>query len=335
MKRKPFGWGCCLGAFATTLLLFGWVPFYAACQKPERDPWQPPPVKVGADGLKLTPLDGRPDIRALYVQLRLRQDTIADDIAVVNSLRDADWFNAAMIVAPSWLERPDAPNNPIVRRAMATCRAEGLAVYWGRWLWVGWPSHVNERLLPGPASHFDAAYYAAAIATINAEGRMLGADATFFDAEPYGDSVQKGAIKRAKLTPAQQLLIADAIEDAVRYAGPVGLIYPTSSMRSSHYAWPITGLGQLRCDHKSFYTREPGRLVVRPPTGHDHRLHLWGAFATPNSRQIGGPESKSWTLTPAEVKALDVDAIRAFYPECVGMWVYSDDLIATLAAWGS
>ncbi len=48
-RRDPFVWRRCFGAFVATCLLLCWVPFYAACQSPEREPWQPPPIKVGDD----------------------------------------------------------------------------------------------------------------------------------------------------------------------------------------------------------------------------------------------------------------------------------------------
>ncbi len=293
--------------------------------------WRAPPSAA------LPPWDERNDLRLLYVQLKLRENTIREDVEIGNALRYAKGIvTHVILVVPSWQERPNAANNPIVRRAMATCRAMHLGVFWGRWLWVGWPSHEFEELLPGPASHFDATYYAAAISTLRAEARLLGAVGTFLDAEPYGDSAQKPTLKFKHLTAEDRQAISAAVRDAVQYAGPVDLIYPASSNLSTHYSWPLEGLARFRCDAKPFYQRKSsGQIVARPPTGYEHKLHFWGSFVTtPASRQIGGATSTSWTLTIDEAKALDLDIIRERFSECRGLWVYSDQLVAVLREWG-
>ena len=192
--------------------------------------------------------------------------------------------------------------------------------------------------MPDAESHFDAAYYATAIATLKAEARSLGAVATFLDAEPYGHSTQKPTLKFAKLDDNDRLRIKRAIEKAVRYAGPVDFIYPTSSSRASHYAWPIASLGVLDLDAKTYYVDNAnGRVVVRPPDGYEHHRGdwLWGSFVTRESEQIGS--TGMWTLSIAKAKRFDMSAVRKRFPKCQGRFFYlkdGDALVQTLRAWG-
>ncbi len=281
--------------------------------------------------------ESRNDLRLLYVELRLRENTIKEDLQIVKALRHAEGIFTHMIfVAPSWQERPDAALNPIVQEAFRVCRQHGLGAFWGRWLWVGWPNWELEDPLPGPDSHLDATYYAAAISTLRAEARLLGAVGTFLDAEPNARAEQKPTLKNKRLAPEDRLAISTAIREAVKYAGQVDLLYPTSSNRASHYAWPLEGLARFRCDAKPYYQhKSSGKIFANPPAGYEHKLDLWGSFVTPVSRQIGGTGSTSWTLTIDDAKALNLDIIRQRYPECRGFWVYTDELVEVLREWGS
>ncbi|MCH7886091.1 MAG: hypothetical protein IIC01_12700 [Planctomycetes bacterium] len=278
------------------------------------------------------------DRRILYLPLKLRSDTVEQDNRVASALRYAGWFTDVIIVAPSWQRNPNAPRNPIVRRALRIARAKGIRVIWGRWLWVAWPSDKLDAPMPDAESHFDAAYYATAIATLKAEARSLGAVATFLDAEPYGISTQKPTLKFAHLDDNDLIRISRAIEQAVRYAGRVDMIYPTTSARSTHYAWPIADLGPLDVDAKTYYLDDPnGRVVVRPPSGYEHHRGdwLWGSFVTRESEQVGatGP----WTLSIAKAKRFDMSVVRKRFPKCKGRFFYlkdGDALVQTLRAWG-
>lgn len=193
--------------------------------------------------------------------------------------------------------------------------------------------------MPDAESHFDAAYYATAIANLKAEARSLNAVATFLDAEPYGDSAQKPTLKFAKLDDNDRLRIKRAIEQALRYAGPVDFIYPTTSAQSTHYAWPIAGLGPLDVDAKTYYLdNENGRIVVRPPTGYEHHRGdwLWGSFVTREREQVG--DTGLWTLSIAKAKSFDMRRVRERFPRCKGRFFYlkdGDAFARTLRAWGN
>lgn len=266
------------------------------------------------------------DLRILYVLLRLRKDTIQDDTRIVNALRQADWFTHVFLIVMSWQERPDAPRNPIVQRALAICRERGIHVIWGRWLWVAWPSDKLEAPMPAADSHFDPTYYATAIATLKAEARSLGAVGTFLDAEPYGHSAQKPTLKFRKLDDDDRRRIQTAVAKAVAHSGPVDFIYPTSSAHAFHYAWPLAGLGRLRCDSKTYYSKEPDQVPkIRSPDGYEHRMDLWGCnvgLGRPQDQRKGGRR-----LTVKDVKSLDLSLIRKRYPHCKGVWVYADSSI--------
>ncbi len=287
---------------------------------------------IGRRPIKSVELDGA---RMLYVLLKLRSGTAAADARIVDALSDLRWFTHVILVVPSWQEKPAAMRNPLVRRAVRTCRVRGIGVVWGRWLWVAWPG--DQARLPNPQSHFDAGYYSSAIRRVKREARSLGAVATFLDLEPYGKSVQKPTLKFRTLTDDERHRVQSAVSLATRRVGTVDLISPTSSMRASHFAWSLVGLGKLRCDSKTYYTRATSTRwpTVKPPNGVTHRVHFFGS-----NLAMGRPEDAvngQAPLTAAEVKSLDLSKIRTRYPQCDGLWSWVSydilpDVIRSFAA---
>ncbi|MCO6437544.1 MAG: hypothetical protein J5J06_10690 [Phycisphaerae bacterium] len=266
-------------------------------------------------------LYGAKDLRLLYALLVLKDDTLAQDRAIVEALEHADWFTHVVLVTLSWQERPEAVHHPLVRQAVATCRKRGVRVVWGRWLWVAWPDGVSDP--PGPSAHRDPSFYVKAIRRLRVEAEELGAVGTFLDVEPYGRCAQK-AMKRRDLTDEDRKAIRDAVAQAVQQAGPVDLIYPTSSSRRTHYAWPFAELGLLRMDAKTYYTpRADADLPpIRAPRGFEHRPNLWGVnVGLGRPEDVEGPHKK---LTIAQAKALDVEVMKRRFPQCRGVWVYAD-----------
>lgn len=271
--------------------------------------------------------------RVLHVTLKLRKDAAASDERIVESLRDLTWFTHIILKTTSWQESPDAIRNPLVQRAVRICRERRIPVVWGRWLWVGWPDPGAG--VPNAESHLDPTYYAAAIARVKVEALALGTVGSCLDAEPYGQGPQK-PIKHKVVRDRERAQMAEAVRSAVATAGPVDLIFPTSSGRPSHFAWPLTALGLLRCDGKTYYTKGPkdGWPKVRPAPGHVHRIDLWGCnvgLGRPGDHVEGQVK-----LTAKDVKALDWDAIRKRYPDCRGVWVYVDyDILPeVIRTWG-
>jgi len=262
------------------------------------------------------------DVRLLLVLLKLRKDTEQTDRAIVDALAQLRWFTHVILTVPSWQEVPEASEHELVRRAAAALREQGIGLVWGRWLWVAWPEGVKDA--PTSESHFEADFYSEAIRRVRRESASLGAVGTFLDAEPYGQSAQKPTMKFTELTESDRVRIHHAVSQAVAEAGPVDLIYPTSSMRPSHFGWPLADLGVLRCDSKTYYVRAPQyRLpVVRPPPGYEHRLDLWGVNV--GLAATGSTDRRSQPLTVGELLALDLHDIRRQYPGCRGLWVYMD-----------
>ncbi len=70
-------------------------------------------------------------------------------------------------------------DDPGVMEAIAICRSAGLEVIWSRHLWN------NFREFQTLEDVFDPAFYASAIAQVQAEGAALGADFTAMDCEAY------------------------------------------------------------------------------------------------------------------------------------------------------
>lgn len=265
------------------------------------------------------------DLRILYFPLTLTEKSYRDDMAKVSALyamlMDGVWFTHIAIVVRSWPEVPDAARNQAVLRAMRVCEHFALPFIWGRWLWVGWPSDKLDAPMPEELSHYDPAYYAAAIANLKAEARSLGAADTFLDAEPYARSVQKGPLKSG-LGCIDQVSIPHAIERAVSATGPVDFIYPCSSSNPNNYPWSVVGLGKNRMDSKTYKVKTAdGKVPANPPDGVEHKVHVWGHWVGENA------------LSPADVMAFDMQRVRERFPENIGQWVYADDLVGTLKAW--
>ncbi len=319
-------WGC-------TKLVDSWGPETPVLTEAVL-PAQPVPTPVLMGTRVRPPVEPQGDVLAVYLFLRLTDKAVDKDVAILRALLNVkpNAFTHAIVVVPSWQRMPYAFQNPIVRRIISTCRSKGIAVVWGRWLWVAWPSDKLEAPMPNANSHHDASYYATAIATVRAEARFLGAVGSFLDAEPYGDSTQKPTLKFVPIDDVERIMIGLAIKEAVAAAGPVDWIYPTSSASPTHYAWPIARLGRVRCDAKPYYTRESdGQVIANPPAGYQHRLQLWGAFVMPKRTEI---RPGLWTLGIGDAKRLDPNVMRQKHEHCKGIWIYPGDQTAeVLAAW--
>ncbi len=273
--------------------------------------------------------------RLLSVILILSRRHAGGDARIVEALDSPglSWFTHVLLHVPSWQEYPDAANHPLVLKAVEQCRKRGVPVIWGRWLWVAWPrdgreAHIND--------HFDPSFYERTIRTVKREAKALGAVGTVLDVEPYGACPQRASIKRTNLTADQRHRMQRAIEQAVSVAEPVTYVFPTSSPRPGAFHWALTGLGELRCDARTYYTEPPRYRVpkIRPPEGCVHRLDLWGTYVG-----LGGPKDTLagglTKLTIDQAKALELPRIKRDYPECRGIWVYVDhaQLPEVLRAW--
>jgi len=271
-------------------------------------------------------------LRILFVSPSLYDQKADRDADLIDALRapGLSWFTHVILKVPSWQEYPDAPDHLLIKHALNICRDRGIPVIWGRNLWVSWPEFVDGTKfnfvppIPDASSQYDPAYFAAALATVSAEARRIGAVGTFLDTEPYGDSVHKLSLKSAELTEALQSRIRSAVQIAVASAGRVDFVYPSSSGRATHFAWPLLELGQWRCDSKAYYTTAPDYQLpkINPPTCIEHRLDLWGCNVG-----LGRPEDvvgSQVKLTIADVMALDLSVIRQQHPDCRGIWVYID-----------
>lgn len=277
------------------------------------------------------------DRRVLYLLLKLTDKDEKQDERVVAAIADwAGWGTDVAIVVPSWQRFPDAARHRLVRRAVRSCRKNGLRAIWGRWLWVAWPSEGFQAPMPDKDGYLDAEYYATGIAIVTQEARAMGAVAAFLDAEPYARSTVKH-IKQARFNADNRFYIDQAIRHALAVTGPVAMIYPTTSARSTHYAWPFADLGLLDWDRTTYYLDDPSDdVVVRPPTGYEHHrgAWLWGSFVTPTSERIGTGDN--WTVSIAKAKTFKMADVIKRFPRCKGRFFYlgdGDKLVNTLRKW--
>ncbi len=259
-------------------------------------------------------------MRILFLPLPLIRNSAERDWDNILELWHArTWFTHLLIVTRAWQETPDAIHHHHVQIAVALAEHFNLGVIWGRNLWVAWPSDKLDAPMPDAFCYMDSQYYTAAIATVKAEARSLGAVGTMLDAEPYGQSANKELLRSGRgFMPA---VAGNAIKQATSVTGPVDFITPTSSMIPSGYQWSMAGLGK-RMDQKTYKGKTANFLInAKPPEGGEHKVHVWGHWVGEN------------TLSPADVKAFDMDKVRERFPECIGQFVYADKLADTLKGW--
>lgn len=241
------------------------------------------------------------------------------------------WFTDVVLMTGPWQTVPDATTHPIIKLAMQACATSGLSVIWGRWMWVGWPSDKLEAPMPGDMCQYDPEYYAAFIANLNREARFLGADRTAADVEPNGIPANEGLLKTGG--PQERKLIQRAIRHAVRVVGQVDIVMPSASANKEHFAWATVDMGRDRWGNKAHYARTPDEVIANPPDGVTHKMDIWVSFATTKSRAVGSPQNM--TLTPTEVQAIDMEAVRKLRPSIRGQGVYIPDkeFVEVLKGW--
>ncbi len=221
-----------------------------------------------------------PGTRILYVSLSLRRDSLERDTRNVEALRFAPrrGITHVMLKVPSWQEVPDAPDHPLIERALRICRDAGMEVIWARNLWVAYPKLVRGPPVPEDC-HLDASFYAAALRRVKTEAKRLGVSASALDAEPYAYSPQK-AIKGVDVPTSVLRAMRSAIADAVAKEGQVDFVTPTASGSSARYPWAVRGLGRRWIDQKTYRVRKRGKLRrLRPPVGFEpHRIDVWAIW---------------------------------------------------------
>ena len=267
------------------------------------------------------------DLRLLYCPFTLTDKSLKSDMENIEALYallmgqgHTRWFTHLIVVVRSWQEVPYAIDGSVIKSVLNLCKFFNFPVIWGRNLWVSWPSDKLKAPMPDKWQYRYAAYYAAAIANLKAEARHLGAAGTFLDAEPYGDSVHKEILKN-KPEILEHSRIRASIYEAVAGTGPVDIIYPYDSMNPKKYTWLMSGLGRIRWGAKMYYTRDPSKPInANPPDGVAYVPGLITSFATKVSRAVGSP--KQMTLTPAEVRAIDMNLARKRFPSIQGQGIY-------------
>lgn len=284
-------------------------------------------------------LQTRINLRLLYCPFAMTSKSADSDTEKVKALyamllgpSHARWFTHIVIVVRSWQEVPDALAHDVIKRVLHLCEFFHFPVIWGRNLWVSWPSDKLEAPMPDMLSHFYPEHYAAAIANLKAEARSIGAVGTMLDAEPYGDSIQKSKLKDFALDVADLEQIQNAIRWATDVTGPVDIVCPYGSMKSNSYTWSMAGLGHIPWGYKMYYAHTAdAKINANPPDGVKYEPGLFTSFVTKVSREVGHPSQM--TLTPAEVRAIDMDAVRVRYPSIKGQGVYTSDFAEVMKGW--
>lgn len=221
----------------------------------------------------------------------------------------------------SYYEVPNAPQHPLVRRALSICQEHNLAVYWGRHLWVDYPSHSSRP--QQREDLFSSAYYAEYLTRLATEANQIGAAGTWVYGEPHGESIlATDQFKSASLADEDLRRIAGAIEQATKLAPQATLVYPVGSSNPKHYSFALRPLGRQFLHAKTYRVTDPARTGVNPPSGQAIQLDWWGTWLTvhPSDEPRG-----QRPLTIEEWLAIDWDAVAKQFPEFTrgGVWIYA------------
>jgi hypothetical protein len=176
------------------------------------------------------------------------------------------WFHNAPVHKPATLEKAlssgiithvwilflnpqDAPLPKLnkARQAIKVCKKHNVEVIWARTLW---PSYEVKNFRRHDMS--DPNYYKSFIDTIRAEARILGADYTAVDTEPYA----LFPFKEIKMYPLRQEefdVIKVAVDEAVAEKGQLDFVAPAGGALANHIYNPLSLLGRLRVAEHTYF----------------------------------------------------------------------------------
>ena len=176
------------------------------------------------------------------------------------------WFHNAPVHKPATLEKAlssgiithvwilflnpqDAPLPKLnkARQAIKVCKKHNVKVIWARTLW---PSYEVRNFHRSDMS--DPNYYKNFIDTIRAEARILGADYTTVDTEPYALFPFK-EIKKKPLNPKEYDAIKDAVQKAINEKGQLDFIAPAGGAYPYRIYEAVRDLGKLKVAEHTYF----------------------------------------------------------------------------------
>lgn len=237
----------------------------------------------------------------LWVSLVLNAKHEARDMAkVIAAWRYAKRAGVTTLVIKyaSMYELPDALSHPTVLMALEIAKSLGLRVILGRNGWV-------KRSGIGDVSTMEnVAHYAAAISTVIAEARSVGA-MSFLDGEPYGDSKIKANYKKRDIPLDELWRIKLAIRAATDVAGAVDYSYPADSHSSDRYPWCMRHLGNYWMNSTTYpWTIMPEPVPIAPGGFTLWQDDHWGTWVTHDQKQSKYVNMTNKPLTPEQALAI-------------------------------
>jgi hypothetical protein len=260
--------------------------------------------------------------KLLGIGLSLKQDRAGLEEGYVAALPEAaKAVDGVLLCVWSHYEVPDAPHHPLVRRMLKVCKEHDLEVYWGRRLWVSYPSGSSRP--QQRADLFSSAYYAEYLTRLAAEANQIGAAGTWVYGEPHGKSIFEGAgLKRGSLADEDSQRIVGAIERATTLAPQADMVYPAGSANPKHYSFALRRLGKQFLHAKTYRVTDPARVNIKPPPGQKIQLDWWGTWITVHPSDAPPGQRP---LTIEEWLAIDWDAVARRFPEITqgGVCIYA------------
>lgn len=201
-------------------------------------------------------------------------------------------FSHVMLVCVHRYAGRDLRYRKNIQKALALCKQKGVTPIWTRWLYPG-----SELKGFTYEDAFSSEYYITQIQNIRAEAKQRGISLVAFDAEPYAN-LQLEGITRRRLSDEEMSSLNKAIEIAIKAAGKVDFVLPSSGELNKHFYNFTRHLGELTISEYTYYDYPPAHT---PKIRKERPFDIFGAYVGITKENKYKP--KLPLFTPREILA--------------------------------
>ncbi len=171
-----------------------------------------------------------------------------------------------------------------VPKAVKICKKYNVKVIWARTLWPNYEVKNFRR-----ADISDPNYYKNFIELIRAEARVLGADFTGVDAEPYGIFPFK-EIGGKPLIPKEYYAVKQAVQKTIKEKGQLDFIMPAGGAFPYHMYEVVRDLAKLKIAEHTYYD------IPKKITDKNRPYDVLGAYINVSKYNPNYPKAPFFTL---------------------------------------
>ena len=169
-------------------------------------------------------------------------------------------------------------------KAASICKKNGVKIIWARALWPSYEvKNLRKTIL------FDSNYYKNFIDEILEEARIIGAEFTGVDTEPYAFFPYKD-IKKIPLSRKEFIAVKQAVESAVSDKGKIDFLMPASGASPTHIYNALLPLAKLRIAEDTYYDI-PSKLKEK-----NRPFDVFGAYVNVSKENPKYPKAPFFTL---------------------------------------